>query len=53
MKTKSKKLMLAKESVLVLDKDNLMLAAGGSLSYHCSPFPSYDPCGGGSGMKCY
>ena len=55
MKPKSKKLMLSKESVLVLDKDSLQQAAGGTVSDGCSPYPSHGPCSGdcGSGRKCY
>jgi len=55
MKPKSKKLMLSKESVLVLDKNSLGQAAGASLSEGCSPYPSHGPCSGWceSGPRCY
>ena len=51
-KQKSRKLSLGKESIRDLDREVAGLLAGGSISYHCSPFPSYAQCDG-TGWRCY
>ena len=57
MKKQSPKLRLSKETLRSLNLDAVKEAAGGtSLSYQCSPYPSYDPCAGSDtngNRRCY